>query len=114
MRDVQRGEVDLAAGMTMREYVTQYLANAKKDQIQSLVFALGLSDSLLRQLMRSGVTEASLNEYGRLDELRNSVDKGKAKALFETLEGKPIPDLKISLKTSDLLRKLILSGGFDL
>jgi type I restriction enzyme R subunit len=114
LRDVQRGDIDLSSGMTMRDYLTQYLASAKTNQIQSLVVALGLQEPLLRQLMKSGVTESNLNEYGRFDELRTSVDKSKARAFFEKRDGKIEPDFKISLKTSELLRRFILGGGFDL
>ena len=47
-------------------------------------------------MMGLGLTKTNINEFGRLDELKKSVDKAKAKAYFEkrgrkadTAQGKP-------------------------
>lgn len=64
--------------------------------------------------MAANVTEASINEFGRFDELKASVDKNKAKEYFEKLEGAKIPPFKINIRVHNLLQKFILSGGFDI
>ena len=38
-------------------------------------------------MMGLGLTKTNINEFGRLDELKKSVDKTKAKAYFEKKEG---------------------------
>jgi type I restriction enzyme R subunit len=114
LRDIQRGDVEIPVGMTLREHVTNYLAHAKSGQIGALVRVFGLDESKLRSLMGAGLTEATINEYGRFDELKNTVDKDKAKTFFEEREGTTIPPFKINVKTADLLQRFILGGGFDL
>ena len=64
--------------------------------------------------MNACVSESSLNEYGRFDDLVATVDKSKAKAYFEKLENTPIPPPKVNPKVSKLLREFVLSGGFEI
>jgi type I restriction enzyme R subunit len=82
LNDVQRGDADLSAGLTFRDHITKYRANAKDEQIKALIRTFGLAESTLRSLLNSGVTEANLNQYGRFDALKESVDKAKAKKFF--------------------------------
>ena len=113
LNDVQRGDADLA-GLTFREHVTKYRANAKDDQIRSLIHTFGLDGSKLRNLLNSGATEVNFNEYGRFDELKDSVNKIKAKKFFEEQEGLVIPPFNVNVKIAGLLKKFILSGGFEI
>ena len=114
LNDVQRGDADLAAGLTFREHVTKYRSNAKNEQINALIRTFGLDESKLNNLLNSGVTEVNLNQYGRFDELKDSVDRTKAKTFFEEREGMAIPAFKVNVKIADLLKKFILSGGFEI
>lgn len=114
LNDVHRGDAYLGAGLTFREQITNYRCNAKNEQIRSLVDTFGLDGIKLRSLMNSGVTEANLNQYGRFDELKDSVDKTKAKLFFEDREGVAVPPFKVNVKTADLLKKFILCGGFEI
>ncbi|MCI5144095.1 MAG: hypothetical protein D3923_00890, partial [Candidatus Electrothrix sp. AR3] len=68
---------------------------------------------VLLKMMNTGVSEATINEYGRFDELKNSVDKAKAKAYFEQQEGGCVSAFKVNMKVDTLLQKFILAGGFD-
>jgi type I restriction enzyme, R subunit len=114
IRDVQSGVANLENGKTFREYITEYEFNAKNDQIKRISTILGLDESKLRSLMASGLTEVNINEYGRFDELRNTVDKNKAKKYFEKLEGMTIPPFKINIRVHNLLQRFIIEDGFDL
>ncbi len=113
IHDVQSGDVEIEANKTFRDYVTEYQKNAKDDEISKLVAIFGLDKSKLTVLMNTDVTEANLNEYGRFDELKNTVDKARAKVYFEKLEGSTIPLYKINIRVDNLLEKFILSGGFE-
>ncbi|MFK4474781.1 hypothetical protein ABH897_004549 [Paenibacillus sp. RC73] len=62
----------------------------------------------------ANVTKASINEFGRFDDLKASVDKAKAKDYFEKLEYAKIPIFKINIKVHNLLQKFILKGRFDI
>ena len=48
-------------------------------QIHHFATAFGMDEEKLRDMMSLGLTEANINEFGRFDELRKSVDKEKAK-----------------------------------
>lgn len=114
LHDLETGDVTIVAGKTLRDYINEYMQKAKDDQIHRISVALGVDEDLLRRIMEQNVDEKTINEYGRLDALKATVDKNKAKAYFEAIEGTPIPMFKVNSKVDDLLRRFILSGGFDI
>lgn len=114
IRDVQNGVANLESGKTFREYITDYEFNAKNDQIRQISNTLGLNEYKLRELIELGVSEPNLNEYGRFDDLKGTVDKLKAKEYFERIDGQKIPTYKINIRVQSLLKKFIIEGGFDL
>jgi type I restriction enzyme R subunit len=114
IRDVQSGIAKVESGKTFRDYITEYEFNAKNEQIKKITTIFGLDEKKIRALMSSGVTEANINEFGRFDELKSTVDKNKAKEYFEKLEGIPIPPFKINIKVQTLLQRFIVEGGFDI
>ena len=114
LRDVQNGKVAVDAGKTLRDYINEYIQNAKNDQIQNIASVLGLDEDKLRKIMESRVTSDNINEFGRYDDLRKTVDKTKAKAYFEALEKTTIIPPRVNTKVDNLLRTFILNGGFDI
>lgn len=113
LHDVQRGEVVVEDGKTLRDYITEYQYKAKNDQIHSFAVAFGLDDDLLKNMMQLNLTEANIDEFGRFDKLKQSVNKAAAKAFLEKIEGKVIIPPKVNMKVDKILRKFILTGGFD-
>ena len=75
---------------------------------------LHLLEKKLRAFMHANITEANINEFGRFDDLKATVDKAKAKAYFEAIEGTKLIPPKVPVKYDKLLREFIVSGGFDL
>ena len=115
LHDIQSGNVDVTPGKTFREYVIEYLSKAKDDQIHRLAaYALGLNEEMLRNLMAQHVTEHNLNEFGRFDALKATVDKARAKAYFEAISGTTLSVPKINIRVDNLLRDFILKGGYDI
>jgi type I restriction enzyme R subunit len=114
LRDVQRGDVTVELGVTIRELITGYQVNAKNEQITNLINAFGVDESKLRDLMMLGLSDKDINEYGRFDELKATVDKAKATAYFEKLEGTNLAAFKINMKVDSLLQKFILENGFEI
>lgn len=113
LHDVQRGEVVVEDGKTLRDYITEYQYKAKNDQIHSFAVAFGLDEDLLKNMMQLNLTEANIDEFGRFDKLKQSVNKAAAKAFLEKIEGKVIIPPKVNMKVNKILRKFILTGGFD-
>lgn len=113
LHDVQRGDVTVESGKTFRDYITEYMHRARNGRIRRFAETFGLDEGRLRNMTDLSLTEADINEFGRLDELKASVDKCKARAYFERAEGAPVPPFKVSIKTDRLIRRFILSGGQD-
>jgi len=114
LHDVQSGNATLESSKTFREYITEYQFKAKNAEINHISQAFGLDEVKLRNLMISGISEYNINEYGRFDDLKNTVDKTKAMEYFEKLEGTKIPAFKINIKVHNLLQKFIINGGFEI
>lgn len=107
LHDIQRGDVELDATRTFRDYLADYQAGAKNEEVDALVRALGVDKAKLVALMNTHVTEANINEFGRFDELKKTVDQQKAKRYFEGLEDKELPLHKINAKSDRRLRDFI-------
>ena len=109
------GVVDFIYCTQDNEYVIEYVSRAKDDQIHRLaVYALGLNEKMLRKLLAQHITEDNINEFGRFDALKATVDKARAKAYFEALTGSKLPIPKVNIKVDNLLRDFIFKGGFDI
>ena len=114
LHDIERSEVKVVEGKTLRDYINEYQFRARDDQIHRFAAAFGLDEDKLRNMMKLKLSEATLNEFGRFDDLIKSVDKSKAKVFFETREKTRLIPPKVNMKTDNLLRKFILSGGFEI
>ncbi len=114
LHDVERGDATLEEGMTLRDYITSYACKAKNAQVQRVVEALGIDGDLLTAMVALDLTESNINEFGRFDDLKDSVDKARAKVFFEQKEGKSLPPFKVNTRAAALLKRFILEGGFDI
>ena len=114
IHDVQSGNAEIEDGKPFREYITEYQFRAKNEQIRQLANALGIDIPKLENLMNAGITEASINEYGRFDDLKKTVVREKAEEYFVSTEGAKVPAFRLSIKIEKLLKDFILSGGFDI
>lgn len=114
IHDVQSGNAEIEDGKTFREYITDYQFRAKSEQVRKLSDALGLDIPKLENLINAGITEATINEYGRFDDLKKTVVRERAEKYFVSNEGERIPAFRLSIKIDNLLKEFILSGGFDI
>lgn len=114
LHDIQRGDVKVAEGKTLRDYINEYLSKAKYDQIHRVSVALDVDEDMLRNMMSLNLNESNLNEFGRFAELSNTVDKAKAKEYFEKVENTRIMPFKVKMKADNLLRNFILNGGYEI
>ena len=114
LHDVQNGDVIVDGGKTLRDYITEYMTRAKNDQIHRFAVALSVDETMLRSFMKLKVTEANINEFGRFDKLKSTINRNTAKSFLEALEGTTIKPFQINMKVDQVLRKFILEGGYDL
>lgn len=113
LHDVESGEVKVEDGKTLKDYITEYQVNARNDQIHRFAVCIGIDEEKLRAIMALHVTDATINEFGRFDELKASVDLTVARQYFERIEGKQILPFKLPMKVDTMLRKFILADGFE-
>lgn len=114
LHDVERGDATLKEGMVLRDYITSYAHKAKNAQVERVVEAIGINGELLTAMTALDLTETNINEFGRFDNLKDSVDKARAKVFFEQKEGKSLPLFKVNTRAAALLKRFILEGGFDI
>lgn len=113
LHDIQRGDVQIDPQRTFRDYLAVYQANAKNQEIDTLVALLGVDKGKLVALLNTHVTPANLNEFGRFDALRKTVDPQKAKAYFEGMEGAMLPMFRVNARADKLLQDFIAQGDSD-
>lgn len=114
LHDIQRGDAKVAEGKSLRDYINEYLSKARNDQIHRISVAIGVDENMLRNVMGLKLNENNLNEFGRYDELKKTVDKAKAKEYFEKVEGTKIIPPKVNVKVDKLLRDFIINGGYEI
>ncbi|RJL23785.1 type I restriction endonuclease subunit R [Pectobacterium polaris] len=113
LHDLQRGDAQLLEGYTFRDYINTYKDNAENAQLNAVVNALGLDKGLLIALMADSVNDKNLNDFGRFDALKESVDKAKAKVYFEKQDGVTIPLFKLNIRIEQFLKQFILAQTDD-
>lgn len=108
LHDLQRGDAKLVDGHSFRDYINDYQNSEENKKINALVDDLGVDKSLLIELMSSVINEKNINQFGRFDNLKATVDIDKAKAYFESEEGRTIPPFKLKIKVDKHLQGFIL------
>lgn len=113
LHDVERGEITVEDGKTLRDYITCYANSAKNSQVEKITNALGVDGVLLAEMMRLDLSETNLNEFGRFDRLKASIDKASSKAFFDK-QGSPVSQFTANMLAANMLKTFMLEGGFDL
>ncbi|CNK29681.1 HsdR family type I site-specific deoxyribonuclease [Yersinia pseudotuberculosis] len=114
LHDLQRGDAQLIEGHTFRDYINTYKDNAENAQLNAVVNALGLDKERLIALMADSVNDKNLNDFGRFDALKDSVNKAKAKVYFEKQDGVTLPLFKLNIRIDQFLKQFILAQTDDL
>lgn len=114
LNDYERGDAPLIKGHTFKDYINTYEDNAKNAQLDTVVHALGLDKKLLLALMADHVNDSNLNNFGRFDALKETVDKAKAKAYFEKEDGVTITPFKLNIRIEQFLKPFIFTQTDEL
>jgi type I restriction enzyme R subunit len=113
LHDIQSGNVEIVEGKSFMDYVTEYQKNAENDIIRQISQGLGLDENKLRNLINSDIDNSNINEFGRFDDLKKTIDIDKAKEYFEKIENREILIFEVNLKIDKLLRKFIIDGNLE-
>lgn len=109
LHDLQRGDAQLIEGHSFRDYINDYKDNAENAQLNAVVNALGLDKNRLMALMADNVNEKNLNNFGRFDALKETVDQEKAKTYFERLDGEAIAPFKLNMRIDSFLKQFVFA-----
>lgn len=113
LHDIQSGNVKIFEGKKFIDYITEYQKNAENDIIKKVSFGLGLDETKLRNLINSDIDESNINEFGRFDDLKSTIDIEKAKKYFQEIENREISIFEVNIKVDKLLRKFIITGNIE-
>ena len=113
LHDIERGDVVVEEGKTLRDYITDYQSKAIDDQIHRMATVFGMDEQKLRDMMNLKLTESSINEYGRFDNLKAAVNKEKARGYFETQRNTTISPFQVNNLVDAFLRRFLLEEGFE-
>jgi len=114
LHDLESGEIQIDSNKSIRDYITEYQFKAYNDQINQMATGLGIDKEKLRKLMDLHLDEASINEFGRFDDLKSTMDINKAKEFFEKRTLFTLTKRQTILMVDEELRRFIIQGGFDL
>jgi len=109
LHELQRGDAQLIDGHSFRDYINDYKDIADNAQINAVVNALGLDKNKLMALMADKVDETNLNNFGRFDALKETVNKEQAKVYFEKNDGTVIPAFKLNMRIAQFLKQFIFA-----
>lgn len=114
LHDLESGEIQIDSNKSIRDYITEYQFKAYNNQIHQMATGLGIDEEKLRKLMDLHLDEASINEFGRFDDLKSTMDINKAKEFFEKRTLCTLTKRQTILMVDEELRRFIIQGGFDL
>lgn len=114
INDLESGELVVDNGMEFTDYINEYKDRSESRHVKELVLAIGVNESMLRELMNLNIKKDTLNEFGRFDKLKSTIDRNVAKAYLEQKLEEKLSPIKVNMQIDNLLTKFILSGGFDI
>lgn len=101
LHDVQSGDIKLDPNLALSDYITTYKQNDANDKVLKIIKDLGLDGDLLRALLARKYTSENL-DLGRLNDLKETVDREKAKAYFNEER-----IFYLNIRIDEFLRELI-------
>lgn len=108
LHDIQSGDLHLDKGKTIYDYIAEYQITELKKQIMNLSEATGVNVSQLINIMSSDVNEQNLNDYGRFEDLKLTLDQQKTREFLKKVHGTPCPPFMVMPKADQILRMFIL------
>lgn len=113
LHDVQAGNAKIVPGKSFRDYISDLMKGAENARIKRVVRRLGCYEWLLREMLAKKVTKETIEAHGKFDELKTSVDNGKATEFFIVVERENFRESRLAMLVDAYLRYFLLTGGQD-
>ena len=101
LHDVQSGDIELDPSLALSDYITDYKQKDANDKVVKVIKDLGLDGNLLRAMLARKYTRENL-DLGRLNSLKATVDREKAKVYFNEER-----EIFLSKRIDEFLREFI-------
>ena len=101
LHDVQSGDIKLDSDLALSDYITTYKQKDANDKVLKIIKDLGLDGDLLRAMLARKYTSENL-DLGRLNDLKETVDREKAKVYFNEER-----IFYLNIRIDEFLRELI-------
>ena len=101
LHDVQSGDIELDPSLALSDYITDYKQKDANDKVVKVIKDLGLDGNLLRAMLARKYTRDNL-DLGRLNSLKATVDREKAKVYFNEER-----EIFLSKRIDEFLREFI-------
>ena len=113
LQDIQDGKVKVTEDKTFRDYISLYKEAEENNRIKRVVHRLGCSEEQLRDILHRKVTETTIDDFGRFEDLVKSVDLGKARRFFTRVERTELKEVDLRMHIDEYLRIFLLNEGYD-
>ena len=105
LHDVQSGDIELDPSLALSDYIADYKQKDANDKMEKVIQNLSLDGDLLRAMLARKYTRENL-DLGRLNSLKETVDREKAKVYFN--EERMI---FLNKRIDEFLREFITGGA---
>lgn len=114
LNDLASGNIIYDSSKGLTDYINDYKNNARNDQIHRFSRLIGCNEILLREMMSLGLNANNINDFGRFEKLRDSVNKTVAKEYFDKRDSSNYSTFMVTSLVNSILREFILKNGFDI
>jgi type I restriction enzyme R subunit len=112
LEDIYSGALkDFDESKTLAEYIEIYNRNTLKANIEKFADAFGIDRDKLSRIMACHLTEDNLLQGGLFDQIISALDRARAKAAMEAIEGVEIRPHRVAQKAEGYLKRFILTRG---
>ena len=112
LEDIYSGALkDFDVNKTLAEYIEIYNRNTLRANVDKFSEAFGFDKEKLLRIMVLHLSEENLLQGGLFDQVMATLDRSKAKAAMEAIEGAEIRQHRVVQKAEAYLKRFILSRG---
>ena len=108
IHDIQTGDLRLQVGKTIQDYIADYKVQELRNQVNILSEAIEIDANALLNIIDSDVNEQNLDEFGRFQNLKLTINNVKAKVFLEKVLGEIIQPFFVPMNMDSILRMFIL------
>jgi type I restriction enzyme R subunit len=113
LHDIQNGSLKVQADKTISDYIHDYIAKAKDNQISKFAASFGVDEQALRLFLKEA-NRQNLNAFGNYDKLKETINRVMAKKFFHDYYGEDYSGAKLIIEIDNYLTSFVTQGGFDI